>query len=307
MSGLPHFDPGAIAAACDMATAIATLRNTFADLGPLHHRSQVPLGPADDLLMMPAVTPEGIGVKIVTVVADNPSRGLPLIHGHYLLCDGTTGAPVATLDGTALTSLRTPAASAVATDALARPDATALGIFGTGAQARGHVEAMLCVRPDIDTVLVSGRTPAASEAFAASVDARGRTVVAARPDRVATADIVCGCTSSATPVVPTPAVRPGTHVNLVGSYSTARREVDDDLVESATVYVDERSAAAAEAGELIHAAAGDWSFDRIAGDLADLARGDAGRRHDAEITLFKSVGLAVEDVAVAVAVMAATR
>ena len=163
---------------------------------------------------------------------------------------------------------------------------------------------MLAVRPGIEAVVVCGRTPEQGEAFAVSVDAGDRTVAAATADEVAACDVVCGCTSSTEPVVPTAAVRPGTHVNLVGSYSTARREVDDDLVAAATVFVDEREAAAEEAGELIHAAAGDWSFDRIAGDLAELATGQVGRTADDEITLFKSVGLAVEDVVVAAAVVA---
>lgn len=304
MTALPHFDADAIVAAVPMADAVEVLRSAFRDLGDLHPRRQVPLGPADDLLMMPAVAPTGIGVKIVTVVSGNPARGLPLIHGHYLFCDRETGVPLATLDGSALTALRTPAASALATDGLARSDVRTLGIFGTGVQAAGHVEAVLAVRPGIETVLVCGRTPEQGEAFAASVDAGGRTVAAATADEVAACDIVCGCTSSTEPVVPTAAVRPGTHVNLVGSYSTARREVDDHLVAAATVFVDEREAAAEEAGELIHAAAGDWSFDRIAGDLAELATGQVGRTADDEITLFKSVGLAVEDVVVAAAVVA---
>ncbi len=304
MTALPHFDAEAIVAAVPMADAVEVLRAAFRDLGDLHPRRQVSLGPADDLLMMPAVAPTGIGVKIVTVVSDNPSRGLPLIHGHYLFCDRETGVPLATLDGSALTALRTPAASALATDVLARPDVRTLGIFGTGVQAAGHVEAILAVRPDIESVVVCGRTPEQGEAFAASVDAGGRPVNAAPPGAAAACDVVCGCTSSAQPVVPTAAVRPGTHVNLVGSYSTARREVDDDLVAASSVFVDERAAAAEEAGELIHAAAGDWSFDRIAGDLAELATGQVGRTADDEITLFKSVGLAVEDVVVAAAVVA---
>ncbi len=304
MTALPHFDAEAIVAAVPMADAVEVLRAAFRDLGDLHPRRQVSLGPADDLLMMPAVAPTGIGVKIVTVVSDNPSRGLPLIHGHYLFCDRETGVPLATLDGSALTALRTPAASALATDVLARPDVRTLGIFGTGVQAAGHVEAVLAVRPGIEAVVVCGRTPEQGEAFAVSVDAGDRTVAAATADEVAACDVVCGCTSSTEPVVPTAAVRPGTHVNLVGSYSTARREVDDDLVAAATVFVDEREAAAEEAGELIHAAAGDWSFDRIAGDLAELATGQVGRTADDEITLFKSVGLAVEDVVVAAAVVA---
>ena len=304
MSALPYFDAEAIVAAVPMPAAVEVLREAFRDLGDLHPQRGVSLGPSDDLLMMPAVAPAGIGIKIVTVVSGNPARGLPLIHGHYLFCDRETGVPLATLDGSALTALRTPAASALATDVLARPDVRTLGIFGTGVQARGHVEAVLAVRPGIESIAVCGRTPESGEAFAAGVEAGRRTVVAATATEAAACDVVCGCTSAAEPVVPTVAVRPGTHVNLVGSYSTARREVDDDLVAAASVFVDDREAAAEESGELIHAAAGSWSFDEIVGDLAELVTGRAGRRNDDEVTLFKSVGLAVEDVVVAAAVVA---
>ena len=179
MSALPYFDAEAIVAAVPMPAAIELLREAFRDLGELHPRRQVSLGPSDDLLMMPAVAPSGIGVKIVTVVSDNPSRGLPLIHGHYLFCDRETGVPLATLDGSALTALRTPAASALATDVLARSDVRTLGIFGTGVQARGHIEAVLAVRPGIESVVVCGRSPESSEAFAAGVDAGGRAASAA--------------------------------------------------------------------------------------------------------------------------------
>ena len=179
MSALPYFDAEAIVAAVPMPAAVEVLREAFRDLGDLHPRRGVSLGPSDDLLMMPAVAPAGIGIKIVTVVSGNPARGLPLIHGHYLFCDRETGVPLATLDGSALTALRTPAASALATDVLARPDVRTLGIFGTGVQARGHVEAVLAVRPGIESIAVCGRTPESGEAFAAGVEAGRRTVVAA--------------------------------------------------------------------------------------------------------------------------------
>ena len=113
MTGLPHFDAKAIRAVVDMPTCIEALREGSRELGRLHPRAQVPLGPGDDFLMMPAVSPAGIGVKIVNVVSGNRDRGLPLIHGFYLYCDRETGVPTATLDGSALTTLRTPAASEI--------------------------------------------------------------------------------------------------------------------------------------------------------------------------------------------------
>ena len=310
MTGLPHFDAAAIRSVVDMPACIEALRAGSRELGDLHPRAHVPLGPGDDFLMMPAVSPAGIGVKVVNVVSGNRERGLPLIHGFYLYCDRVTGVPTATLDGSALTTLRTPAASALAADVLARPDAGSLGIFGTGVQARGHLEAMLVVRPGIDRIVVSGRTLDSAAAFVADPDvvalAGGRSLVAGAPEEAAAGDVVCGCTSSTDPVVPSAAVRPGTHVGLVGSYSTARREVAPDLVARATVFVDDRAAAADEAGDLILAAeTGDWSFEAVAGDLSGLCRGTVGRTSDQEITLFKSVGLAVWDLIVAGAVVQA--
>ena len=310
MNGLPHFDAAAIRSIVDMPACIEVLRTGSLLLGDLHPRTQVSLGPTDDFLMMPAVSPAGIGVKIVNVISGNRDRGLPLIHGFYLYCDRETGVPTATLDGSALTTLRTPAASALAADLVARPDASTLGIFGTGVQARGHVEAMLVVRPGITRILVAGRTPQSSAVFVTDPEvidlAGGRALVAADPQETAGCDIVCGCTSSTTPVVPTGAVRPGAHVGLVGSYSVARREVDSDLVNLASVFVDNRHAAAAEAGDLmVPAADGEWSFDHVVGDLAELCSGAAGRASEDEVTLFKSVGLAAWDLIVASAVVRA--
>lgn len=308
MTGLPHFDAQAIHSAMSMSSCIEALRNGSRQLGDLHARSHISLGPGDDFLMMPAVSPSGIGIKIVNVVSGNPARGLPLIHGFYLYCDRETGVPTATLDGSALTSLRTPAASALATDLLARPDTSSLGIFGTGIQARGHLEAMLVVRPNINRIVVCGRTTESSAAFVndpmALQFAGDRQLEVGSPAVTAACDLVCGCTSSTEPVVPADAVEPGAHVVLVGSYSTARREVTPQLLAAATVFVDNREAAKEEAGDLILAAEeGLWSFDNVVGDLAELCLGEIGRASNQEITLFKSVGLAVWDLAVAGAVV----
>ena len=306
MTALPHFDADAIRDVVDMGTAIQALTEAFKDLGELHPRTQVSLDITDDLLLMPAVTPLGIGIKTVTVMSQNPAKNLPLIHAHYLLCDRETGRPQATFDGSALTSLRTPAASGVATEVLARSGVNSLGIFGTGVQAQGHIDAMLSVRPNIETIFICGRTFEASAQFVNNANGHGRNLIAASPEDTAEADVLCGCTSSTTPVIPTSSVQNGAHINLVGSYSAARREVDIDLVTAASVFVDEREAAENEAGELIHAdASNQWSFDSVVGDLSDLCLGKVSRGSQEEITLFKSVGLAVEDVVVAAAVWAA--
>ena len=299
MTGLPHFDADAVAAV-GMAGAVEALRVGSIDPFDPSPRGHVPLRTGDDLLLMPAVSSSGMGVKVVTVLSENPARGLPLIHGFYLYLDRETGAPRATLDGSALTSLRTPAASAVATDILARTDVETLGIFGTGVQARGHVEAMLVVRPGLSEIVVCGRTNAAAEEFADSVEADGRVVRSGSAEDAAACDVVCCCTTSVEPVVPSAAVQAGAHLNLVGSYSTARREVDAELLNRVDVFVDHRQAAADEAGELILAAAESrWSFERIVGDLSDLVNGRAGRANNEVVTLFKSVGLATWDLLVA--------
>lgn len=301
----PHHDADAIVAAVDMAAAVEVLRAAFGRRRSIPPRTQVELGRGDDLLLMPAYDDRAIGIKTVTVIGDNPSRGLPLVHAHYSLFDRQTGRPLASFDGTALTALRTPAASALATDVLAPPDPATLGVFGIGVQARGHIEAMLAVRPSLAEVRVTHPDRDRAAVFARDMARRhNRPVAVADPGATSACDIVCGCTSSIEPVVDTEAVRPGAHLNLVGSYSDARREVDEALVARSRVFVDDRDAARAEAGELIAAAArGPWSFDRIEGDLVDLVSAATVDRAADDITLFKSVGLALEDLAVALAVV----
>jgi ornithine cyclodeaminase/alanine dehydrogenase-like protein (mu-crystallin family) len=299
-SALPHLDADALKSLVSLKDAIVAIREAFAS-APVHNaRQHVALDVGDDLLMMPGVHGTTAGVKIVTVVPGNIDRQLPLVNGLYLLLDRATGLPRATMDGDALTTLRTPATSALATDVLAREDATTLGIFGTGVQARVHIRAMLAVRPHIESILISGRVANSAQELIAEFAAEGIEVHPAPPEQVAGCSIVCCCTSSLVPVTPTSAVRPGSHLNLVGSYSLERREVEAGLIEMASVYVDDRGAATRESGDLMYASVySDWSFSSVRGDLVALARGTARRRSPQEITLFKSLGLAIEDLAVA--------
>lgn len=305
---LPHFDATAIRRRVSLPEAIAALRGYFASpIRPIE-RLQIPLGNMDDLLVMPALTEQSIGLKAVTVISANPARSLPLIQGCYQLFDRKTGTPVATFDGSALTTLRTPAVSAIATDMLADPAATTLGIVGTGVQARAHLHAMLAVRPSISTVLVAGRTYSSAERFIANLDEAGPIGRAVSAREAASAAIVCTCTSSATPVLRAQDVADGSHVNLVGSYSPARREAYSDLISRARIYVDDRSAAQAEAGDLIHAEAeSEWTFADISADLAELVAAPAPIHDPAVVTVFKSVGLAVEDLVIAELVFDLTR
>jgi ornithine cyclodeaminase len=218
----------------------------------------------------------------------------------YVLFDMRIGQPVALLDGAALTTLRTPMISALATDALARADARSVGVIGTGPQAVAHVRAMRVVRPDIDSVIVAGRTPEHVETVVDELLASGESATVGSYADAAACDIVCAATRSDTALFGVGDVRPGAHVNLVGAYRLDLREVAADLISAATVAVDDVAAAKAEAGDL-HLAVeeGAWSWDRIAGDLTDLASGRLRRTTRDEITLFKSVGLAVQDLAIA--------
>jgi ornithine cyclodeaminase/alanine dehydrogenase-like protein (mu-crystallin family) len=239
-------------------------------------------------------------VKLVGIQPSNAAAGRPIIQGIYVLFDMCLGQPVALFDGAALTTLRTPLISALATDVLARPDAHSLGVIGTGPQAAAHVDAMRLVRPAVDGVVVAGRTAAHVTAVVAELEASGVSAIVGSYADAASCDIVCAATRSDTPLFAATDVRPGTHINLVGSYRLDLREVASDVVAAATVAVDDRVAARAEAGDLAMAVAeGVWSWDRIAGDLTDLASGRLTRSDANEITLFKSVGLAVQDLAIA--------
>ena len=283
-STLPMLGGAAIRALVAWADAVAALAEVFGAYRPQPLRTGLAAGGAD-VLVMPAALGGVAGVKLVAVQPANAARREPVIQGIYVLIDGERGRPVALLDGAALTLLRTPAASVLATRHLARRDARTLAVFGAGPQGLAHLAAFRACRPELEPVVVA-RRPVPGE----------RLVPAAAGSA---ADVICTCTSSPEPVVVTDAVRAGAHLNAVGVYRPERRELDGALVRRATVVVDDRVAAAEEAGELIQAVRDGWSWDRVAGDLADVVAGRVARRDDREVTVFKSVGLAVEDLAVA--------
>ena len=279
---------------------ISALKNSGVNNDEPIPREHIPLNPGEDFLLMPAISPTGIGIKLVTVMSQNPTIDLPLVHGFYLYCDKKTGVPKATFDGSALTTLRTPAASAVATEILAKEKVKNLGIFGTGVQARGHIEAMLAVRPEIEQIYISGRTRKSTEKFLDSLDLKDQKINISAPEETAACDLICSCTSSTTPVIPTGSVKSGAHLNLIGSFSDEQKEADSKLIQNAEIFVDHRTAAKKEAGELISAEIeGIWSFDQIIGDFSQLVQKKASRSSSEAITLFKSVGLASWDLIVA--------
>lgn len=256
------------------------------------------------LLLMPAWSKDWTGLKTVTVKPDNVEKGIPSIQGTYLLIDNATGAPVALMDGGEITRRRTSAASALAADYLARRDASVLTLFGAGALAPHFAQAHAAVRP-IKTVRIVNRNAEKAAAVAAELKALGFDAApASAEDAVREADIVTCITNATSPLFKGEWLKPGAHVDLVGAYRPTMREADAEAVRRARVFVDTYEGARAEAGDLIQAEAeGAFSFDQIRGDLAQLCKGEVqGRTSESDVTLFKSSGTALEDLAAAVMV-----
>jgi alanine dehydrogenase len=274
-----------------------------------HYSVGGPQSPKDTLLVMPAWRVGGcLGVKLVTVFPGNARLGESAVHATYALFDASTGLPLALLDGTELTRRRTAAASALAARYLARPDATRLLMVGTGGLAAHVIESHAAVRP-ISSVRVWGRRMKAAETVARGFADRPYDVEAVSDLQAAVgwADIISCATLSETPLVHGAWLRPGQHLDLIGSFTSAMREADDGALERTGIYVDTRAAALAESGELLHGfTSGVISAADVRGELSDLVRGTvAGRRSAEEITLFKSVGCAIEDLAAAELAIAA--
>ncbi|HEX3536354.1 MAG TPA: ornithine cyclodeaminase family protein [Stellaceae bacterium] len=286
-----------------LVEALRTMFRNGCEVPPRHHHPvAVPDAAAGTLLLMPAWQPgRHLGVKIVTVFPDNAAASLPAVYGSYVLLNATTGAPVALLDGTALTLRRTAAASALAADYLARRDSAVHLVVGTGALAPHLAAAHAAMRPIRET-RIWGRDPAKAEQVARRLEGEGLSAVPVRDlaGAAATADVITCATLSYGPLIRGEWLRPGTHLDLVGGFRPDMREADDEAVRRATVYID-TDAALHEAGDLTQPlASGVLTLERIAGDLFALARcTSAGRQSAAEITLFKSVGTALEDLAAA--------
>jgi ornithine cyclodeaminase len=274
-----------------------------------HHPVKRPDGAPTTLLLMPAWTDFAaagastngyIGVKIVTVSPDNNSLGKPAVMGLYLLLDGRTGEPRALIDGQRLTLWRTAAASALAATYLARADASRLLMVGAGALAPFLARAHRAVRP-IREIRIWNRTAANAERVAETLRAEGCAAIATNDldASIGWADIVSSATISPTALVKGALLRPGAHLDLVGAFTPEMRESDDEAIKRARVFVDTRAGATREAGDIVQPlASGILAGEDILADLAELARGEkGGRAGEAEITLFKSVGAALEDLA----------
>jgi ornithine cyclodeaminase len=291
-------------AALPWPALVAALRKAFAAGAEAPVRSSYAVTPEGDrLLLMPAWrVGEDIGVKLVTVFPRNRAQGLASVSALYVLLDGGTGHPLALIDGEAITLRRTAAASALASTLLSRADAKCLLVVGTGALAP-YMAAAHCAIRSIETVLVWGRSFEHASALAAALarDGLPAAPVASLEAGLAQADIVTCATTAREPVVHGAQVRAGTHVDLVGAFTREMRECDDALVLRAELFVDTFAGALAEAGDLVQPMAqGTLARARIRAELADLVGGrDPGRRTADEVTLFKSVGTALEDLCAA--------
>jgi ornithine cyclodeaminase len=276
----------------------------------LHFAVPVPGGTPGSFLVMPAwVEGKFLGVKIVSVFPDNAARKIDSVLGSYMLMSANTGMPLAAIDGRMLTLRRTAAASALAARFLARQDSARLLMVGTGALAPQLVLAHASVRP-IREVLIWGRSPDKAQRLAAVLDSRRMKVRAVTDlaSAVTGADIISCATMTREPLVRGEWLKPGQHLDLVGGYTPEMREVDDAAVERARVYVDTRAGALQEAGDIIQPIRNGVLLEvQIAGELAELAQGRApGRSYYNQITLFKSCGTALEDLAAAVMVFERT-
>ncbi|HJR45832.1 MAG TPA: ornithine cyclodeaminase family protein [Actinomycetota bacterium] len=296
-SAPPFVDADELARILPMEAAVDALDRAFGgELPQAPPRSHLDVGNGD-LLLMPAWDDRNAGVKLVTAAPGNPDRGLPLIHGIYVLFDGSTLAPVALFDAGALTAVRTAAVSAVATRHLARKNSTNLVIFGAGVQASSHLDAMLAVL-DIDRVTVVSRGRGRADGLVHRARGAGCDASIGGPETVSAADVVCTCTTSREPLFDGAKLRHGAHVNAVGSYKRDARELDEVSIERARVFVDT---------EMALKESGDLQFPLNEGilqagqvtTLHDLVATGTGRASDDEITVFKSVGAAFEDLVVA--------
>jgi ornithine cyclodeaminase/alanine dehydrogenase-like protein (mu-crystallin family) len=279
-----------------------------------HHTVDRPDGAASTLLLMPAWSDfdalgdsaKGyMGVKIVTVSPDNGLVSKPAVMGVYLLLDGKTGEPKAIVDGQRLTLWRTAGASALAARYLAREDAEHLLVLGAGALSAFLARAHSAVRP-IKRISIWNRNLAGAEKIASTLAAEGfdASAVEDKEQAVAEADIISAGTLSTEPLILGRHVRPGTHIDLIGAFTPHMRESDDECVKRARVFVDTREGALKEGGDIVQPIkAGIIDENHVVGDLYDLTRGAiGGRRSSDEITLFKSVGAALEDLAAGILV-----
>jgi ornithine cyclodeaminase len=305
---LRFLDAAAIDQSLPMQEAIEGMKEAFAQLSagmasvPLRSRIDIEKHAASTLFM-PAhlIESDELAVKIVSVFPRNSEKSLPTIHAIVIAVDASTGQPTAILEGGRITAIRTGAGSGAATDMLARSDAKTVAIYGSGVQARTQLEAVCAVR-EIEAVWVFSIDQDGTQQFVKEMSGYGTIpadILIARDaqEPLATADIICTATTSSIPVFEGAALRPGTHINAIGSFTPEMQELDSETVRRARVFVDSKPAALTEAGDLmVPLESGEISDDWIVGELGEVINGNKpGRRSSDEITLYKSVGVAVQD------------
>ncbi|EAY30034.1 ornithine cyclodeaminase family protein [Microscilla marina] len=295
--------------ALPMADAIKAMRESFTWLyqqrAQLPPRTEMAIKDANaDVLMMPVYIPDyqQMGLKIANVFRENPAQNLPLIQGLMLLINTQNGQAEAIMDSTYLTAMRTAAGSALATDVLANPDAQTLAIFGTGANAITHLEALCLVR-DINKVYIFGRSLAKAQAFVQAQQAHCSALLEATDDLAALAEasIVCTTTSASTPLFDANYIQPGTHINAIGTYKPHLREVPGKLVAKSRIVVDYREACLKEAGDiLMPLQEGLIDEQDVLAELGEvLTTGLTIRKSAQDITFYKSVGVGTQDLTAA--------
>ena len=310
MSTFRILNPSLLASLVSMPQAIDLMRSAFSQLSHPDGKAQVPIRAhlrnkaGTESLYMPVSLEDSdaFGVKIVGMSLENLKRDLPFISAMVLVLDGQTGRVKGMLDGTFITSLRTGAASGLATELLARKDAEVLGVFGAGKQAVTQLEAVAAVR-DLKRVYVFNRTRARAEAFVEEMGERLglELVVANQANQLRECDIVCTATTSSTPIFDPAHISPGTHINAVGAYRTDMAEIPAETVVESRVFVDQVAATLAEAGDITQPfEAGLITREHFEKELGHVLLGiHAGRENEEQITLFKSVGNAAQDLVVA--------
>jgi ornithine cyclodeaminase/alanine dehydrogenase len=296
----------------DMKDTIEILEKAFGDLatGKAVMPQRTPITAPDHgglALFMPAYLKGmgALGAKIVTVYKDNPSKyDMATVLGTILLLDEKTGEPVAIMDGGYLTAMRTGGVAGLATKLMARPDSRVHTLFGTGGMAKTHAWAVDCAADIQKLILYSIDPMEKREAFQKDLESIVDCEITIADDAAAAcdeADVITLITSAKDPIIDGDWIKPGTHINGVGSHAPAMREIDSKTLQKSKVVCDLVDACKAEAGDfIIPAEAGEWSWDSVRGSLGDVVAGNIqGREHADEITLFKSVGLAIQDISAA--------
>jgi len=303
---------GDIKEVLSMEETIVLMRDAFKQIS--HGTVSTPIRTSIDIpdhdagaLFMPVHSAESelIGLKMVSIFKNNPELNLPLIHALVFLMDGKTGEPISIMDGEYVTALRTGAGSGLASDLLSRSNSKTLGIIGAGVQGRTQMAAVCAVR-DIQKVIIWDKNEKSANTLAEDTEKVHKIIVETNPkyDGISECDIICTATSSVTPVFSDKKLKEGVHINAIGAYQPDKREIPGETIHRSKLIVDQRSACLAEAGDIIIPLNEKMiDLNHIHAELGEIVTGDkSGRSDDSEITVFKSVGNAAQDLVTAGAI-----